>query len=49
MVTFDITRDMLQYYDASRGQWTLEPGDFVLRLGTASDNLPISLKFKAQT
>ena len=49
VVTFDITRDMLQYYDASRGQWTLEPGDFVLRLGTASDNLPISLKFKAQT
>ncbi len=48
VVTFDITRDMLQYYDASRGQWTLEPGDFVLRLGTASDNLPISLKFKAQ-
>ena len=46
VLTFDITRDMLSYYDPISGQWTAEPGDFIVRLGTASDRLPISLKYK---
>ncbi len=46
VLTFDITRDMLSYYDSNSGQWTAEPGDFIVRLGTASDRLPISLKYK---
>ncbi len=46
VLTFDITRDMLSYYDSNGGQWTAEPGDFIVRLGTASDRLPISLKYK---
>ncbi|MBR1475577.1 MAG: glycoside hydrolase family 3 C-terminal domain-containing protein [Muribaculaceae bacterium] len=48
VLTFDITRDMLSYYDSNSGQWTAEPGDFIVRLGTASDRLPINLKFKLQ-
>ena len=46
MHLIDITRDMLSYYDSNSGQWTAEPGDFIVRLGTASDRLPISLKYK---
>ena len=45
LVSIPITRDMLQFYDASKGQWVAEPGDFILRLGTASDNLPFQLKY----
>lgn len=45
VVSIPVTNDMLQYYNADKGQWVAEPGDFIIRLGTASDNLPIQLKY----
>ena len=45
VVSIDITPDMLSYYDANQHRWVAEPGEFIARLGTASDNLPIALKF----
>ena len=45
VVSIPITRDMLQYYNADKSQWVAEPGDFILHLGTASDNLPFQLKY----
>ena len=38
-VTFDITPDMLQYYDAAKGAWVAEPGTFTAYVGAASDNI----------
>ena len=38
-VTFDITPDMLQYYDAAKGAWVAEPGTFTAYVGAASDDI----------
>ena len=38
-VTFEITPDMLQYYDDARGAWVAEPGAFTAYVGAASDDI----------
>lgn len=38
-VTFEITPDMLQYYDDVKGAWVTEPGTFTAYVGVASDNV----------
>ena len=38
-VTFDITPDLLQYYDDTKAAWVAEPGAFTAYVGTASDNI----------
>jgi len=38
-VTLTIGRDALSIYDASKGGWTVEPGQFEALIGTASDQL----------
>lgn len=38
-VTFDITPDLLQYYDDTKAAWVAEPGVFTAYVGTASDNI----------
>ena len=45
-VTFDITDDMLKYYDPTRGGWTLEKGTFTAYVGAASDDVRTSVKFE---
>ena len=45
-VTFDITDDMLKYYDPARGGWTLEKGTFTAYVGAASDDVRTSVKFE---
>ncbi len=46
VVSIPITRQDLSYYNAVQQRWIAEPGEFIARLGTASDNLPIQLKFR---
>ena len=38
-VTFEITPDMLQYYDDAKGAWIAEPGAFTAYVGAASDDI----------
>lgn len=38
-VTFDVTSDLLQYYDDTKAAWVAEPGAFTAYVGTASDNI----------
>lgn len=38
-VTFEITPDMLQYYDDTKGAWVCEPGAFTAYVGVASDDI----------
>lgn len=38
-VTFEITPDMLQYYDDAKGAWVAEPGAFTAYVGAASDDI----------
>ena len=38
-VTFDITPDMLGYYDDAKGAWVVEPGEFTAYVGAASDDI----------
>ena len=38
-VTFEITPDMLQYYDDVKGAWVTEPGAFTAYVGVASDDV----------
>lgn len=44
-VTFEITDDMLKYYDPARGGWTLEEGAFTAYVGAASDDIRTSVGF----
>ena len=38
-MTFDITPDMLGYYDDAKGAWVVEPGEFTAYVGAASDDI----------
>ena len=38
-VTFEITPDMLQYYDDAQGAWVAEPGASTAYVGVASDDI----------
>ena len=45
-VTFEITPDMLQYYDDTKGAWVAEPGAFTAYVGTASDAIAGMAEFR---
>ncbi len=47
-VTFVITPDMLEYYDASAGKWVLEPGVFTAYIGSSSRDIRTSVKFEVK-
>ena len=38
-VTFEISEDMLKFYDPARGGWVLENGTFTFHVGAASDDI----------
>ena len=44
-VTITINKDALSFYDDSQQCWKAEGGDFEALIGTASDNLPLKVKF----
>ena len=44
-VAFEITDDMLKYYDPARGGWVLEEGAFTAYVAAASDDVRTSVKF----
>lgn len=47
-VTFTVTPDMLKYYDASAGEWVLEPGVFTAYVGSSSRDIRTSVKFEVK-
>ena len=44
-VTLTIGTDALSYYDDAKQAWAIEPGDFAVFVGNASDNLPQKARF----
>ena len=38
-VTFDVTKDMLRFYDPEKKDWVFEPGAFTFHVGAASDDI----------
>ena len=45
-VTFDITEDMLKYYDPAKSGWVLEEGSFTAYVGASSDDIRTSVNFE---
>ena len=44
-VSFDIPDSALSFFDADAHKWTVEPGDFIAHVGSASDDIRTSVKF----
>ena len=44
-VNFTLTADELYYFDEASSSYEVEPGDYVVRVGGSSDNLPLSKSF----
>lgn len=44
-VTFDIQPEELYYFDEAAGVYAIEPGEYMLRAGNSSDNLPLQGSF----
>lgn len=45
-VSFEIGKDDLCYFDAENHKWTVEPGEFKVHIGAASDDIRSSTTFK---
>lgn len=45
-VKLTIDREALSFFDADRHEWVAEPGQFTAHLGSASDNIKTTVKFK---
>lgn len=45
-VTFEITPDMLRYYDDAKGAWVAEPGAFTACVGAALDDIRGTVEFE---
>ena len=45
-VSFEIGKDDLSYFDAGNHKWTVEPGEFKVHIGAASDDIRSSTTFK---
>lgn len=45
-VTFEITPDMLKFFDADRHEWVLEKGKFTAFIGAASDDIRTQVEFE---
>ncbi len=44
-VTFNISEELLQYYDDTVGSWVSEPGEFEARIAAASDDIRGTVRF----
>ncbi len=45
-VSFEISKDDLSYFDTGNHKWTVEPGEFKVHIGAASDDIRSSATFK---
>ena len=45
-VTFEITPEMLKFFDADKHEWVLEKGKFTAFIGTASDDIRTQVEFE---
>lgn len=45
-VTFEITEDMLKYYDPEKSEWVLEKGTFTAYVGASSVDIKTTAKFE---
>ena len=45
-ITFEIPDSALSFFDAEQHKWVLEPGEFIAHIGSASDDIRTSIKFK---
>jgi beta-glucosidase len=43
-VTFEVTKDMLSFYDPEKKDWVFEPGAFTFHVGAASDDIRSTAK-----
>ena len=43
-VTFEVTKDMLKFYDPEKKDWVFEAGDFTFHVGAASDDIRSTAK-----
>ena len=43
-VTFEVTKDMLKFYDPEKKDWVFEPGTFTFHVGAASDDIRSTAK-----
>jgi hypothetical protein len=48
MISFAITKEMLQSYDEEVGGWTVEPGKYHVYVGNSSRNITYALDFTAE-
>ena len=44
-VTFEISEDMLKFYDPAKKDWVLEKGKFTAHVGAASDDIRTTVDF----
>jgi beta-glucosidase len=47
-VSIPLDRRSFAYWDAARHDWTVDPGQFVIRVGDSSVNLPLEAQFGVQ-
>ena len=47
-VTFDIPDSALSFFDADAHKWTVEPGEFIAHVGSASDDIRTSVRFNVR-
>ena len=45
-VTFEIPDSALSFFDAEQHKWVVEPGEFIAHVGSGSDDIRTSVKFK---
>ena len=45
-VTFEIPDSALSFFDAEQHKWVAEPGEFIAHVGSGSDDIRTSIKFK---
>lgn len=48
-VTITIDKSALSFYDDKEQRWIAEPGEFIARVGNASDQLPLKVNFTMKT
>lgn len=44
-VTFMVNEEMLSFYDTEKSDFTAEPGNFIIHIGSASDDIKLSADF----
>ena len=48
VVEFEVTPQMLKFYDSAKGDWVLEPGRFVACIGASSEDIRHRIEFEVK-